>query len=50
MELIKIFRDGDTEIENHITLENGMYKHRQIEKCGGRVFMRIKQRKIIQAI
>ncbi len=48
MEIIKTVRDGDDEIENHIRLENGLYTHKQIERVGGKVFMRIKQRKLYE--
>jgi hypothetical protein len=48
MELIKTYRDGNDEIENHIKIENGIYTHRQIEKIDGKVFMRIKSRKLYE--
>ena len=50
MELIKTFRDGNDEIENHIKIENGIYTHRQIEKIDGKVFMRIKSRRLVEVI
>ena len=50
MELIKTFRDGNKEIENHIKIVDGMYTHRQIEKVGGKVFMRIKQRRLYERL
>ena len=46
MELIKTFKDKDYEIENHVKIENGTYTHRQIEKIDGKVFMRVKTRKL----
>ncbi len=46
MEIIKTVRDGTTEIENYVKIENGMYTHRQIEKIDGKVFMRFKSRKM----
>ena len=46
MEIIKTVRDGSTEIENYIKVENGTYTHRQIEKIDGKVFMRCKSRKL----
>ena len=46
MEIIKTVKEGDMQIENHIKVENGFYTHRQIERIGDRVFMRIKQRKL----
>jgi hypothetical protein len=48
MEIIKTVRDGTTEVENYIRVENGIYTHRQIEKIGGKVFMRIKSRKLFE--
>jgi hypothetical protein len=48
MEIIKTIRNGSDEIENHIKIENGIYTHRQIEHVGGKVFMRIKSRKLIE--
>ena len=48
MELIKTFRDGNDEIENRIKIVDGVYTHRQIEKIGGKVFMRIKSRKLYE--
>jgi hypothetical protein len=48
MELIKTFRDGNDVVENHIRFENGRYTHKQIEHIGGKVFMRIKTRKLIE--
>lgn len=50
MELIKTYRDGNDEIENHIKIENGIYTHRQIEKIDGKVFMRIKSRRLVEVI
>ena len=46
MEIIKTVRDGNTEVENYIRIENGMYTHRQIEKIDGKTFMRCKSRKM----
>jgi hypothetical protein len=46
VEIIKTVRDGSTEVENYIRIENGMYTHRQIEKIDGKVFMRCKSRKL----
>ena len=48
MEMTNTFRDENTEVENHIKLVNGVYTHRQIEKIGGKVFMRIKSRKLYE--
>jgi len=47
LEIIRTIRDKDTEITNHITFENGRYIHKQIEKVDGKVFMRIKARRMI---
>ena len=49
MEITKTVRDGNTEVENYIRVEDGVYTHRQIEKIDGRVFMRIKTRRIIES-
>jgi len=46
VEIIKTVRDGTTEVENYIRVENGMYTHRQIEKIDGKVFMRCKSRRM----
>jgi hypothetical protein len=46
LEIIKTVRDGNTEVENYIKVENGVYTHRQIEKIDGKVFMRCKSRKL----
>ncbi|MEM4637740.1 MAG: hypothetical protein QXK76_01780 [Candidatus Woesearchaeota archaeon] len=48
MEIIKTIKDKDYEIHNHIKIESGNYIHKQIEKNNGRIFMRIKQRKLIK--
>ncbi len=50
LEITRRFVDGDYELENHITVENGKYKHRQIEKVDGKVFMRFKTRTLIEQI
>jgi hypothetical protein len=50
LEIIKTVRDGNTEVENYIKVENGVYTHRQIEKIGGKVFMRCKSRKLFESI
>ncbi len=50
MEIIKTIRDGNNSVENHIKIENGNYVHRQIEKINGRVFMRVKSRKIFEIL
>lgn len=46
VEIIKTVKDGDYEIHNHITIEAGNYIHKQIEKIDGKVFMRMKTRKL----
>ena len=46
VEITKTVRDGNTEVEDYVKFENGMYTHRQIQKIGDRVFMRCKSRKI----
>lgn len=48
MEITKTVKDGSMEVENYIKMENGMYTHRQIEKIDGKVFMRIKSRKMFE--
>ena len=50
MEIIKTVKEGDMQIENHIKVENGIYTHRQIEKIDGKVFMRIKSRRLVEVI
>jgi len=50
MEITKTVKDGNTEIENHIKISDGIYTHRQIEKIGGKVFMRIKSRRMVEVI
>ncbi len=46
MEIIKTIRDGSNEIQNHISVKEGNYIHKQIEKRNNLVFMRIKTRKL----
>ena len=48
MEITKTIKDGNSVVENNIRIENGNYTHRQIEKRGNLVFMRIKSRKIYE--
>jgi hypothetical protein len=48
VEIIKTIRDGNNEIQNHIKVERGNYIHKQIEKRDNLVFMRIKQRKLVE--
>ena len=50
MEIVGSFRDEGYEIENHIRIEGNNYIHRQIEKKGGKTFMRLKQRKLFQVL
>ena len=50
VEITKTYRDGTTEIQNYIKVENGTYTHRQIEKIDGKVFMRCKSRKLFESI
>lgn len=46
MEIIKTIREGNNEIQNHISIKEGNYIHKQIEKRNNLVFMRIKTRKL----
>ena len=48
MEILKTVREGDRELQNHIRIERGNYIHKQIEKRGELVFMRIKSRKLFE--
>jgi hypothetical protein len=48
MELLNRFSNGGYEIENHISVKGGNYIHRQVEKKDGRIFMRMKTRKLLE--
>lgn len=50
LEIIRSMKDKDYEVHNHITIEAGNYIHKQIEIINGKTFMRIKQRKLVEAI
>jgi hypothetical protein len=50
MEIIKTIKEGNNEVHNHIKIERGNYIHTQIEKVNGKVFMRLKTRKIFDLV
>ena len=50
MEIIKSIKDKDYELHNHIKIEAGNYTHKQIEKKDGKIYMRMKMRKMLSRI
>jgi len=48
MELLNRFSSRGYEIENSISIKGRNYIHKQVEKKDGKVFMRMKTRKLVE--